>query len=286
MNGSLASPTYRRYEPSPQLREFIEVVWLQESGPTPGALPTTIVPTGRVELILHYGDPYVQWLDDELQPMPMCHVVGQQKSPITLNATGSSGIAVVRFRPWGAFAFFGGLLAEISNQLVDLGLLWGRSRIDSLLCQLQTAATPRSRIQIVENFLWSRLAHADVDGLSLEAVKMINANWGRSRVADTAREFNLGRRQFNRRFTRSIGASPKQLSRVLRAQKAIACIRAGKNPHDVVDWCGYVDQSHLIREVVAHSNRRPSDLRFQSSSNADQYFNSTNVDDYCGTTYL
>jgi transcriptional regulator GlxA family with amidase domain len=94
---------------------------------------------------------------------------------------------------------------------------------------------------------------------TIESINTINRGWGRDSVDTVARHFELGRRQFNRRFTRSIGASPKQMSQVLRAQKAIACLRAGVDVQDVVDRCGFTDQSHLIRDVVNHSNRRPTD---------------------------
>ena len=112
----------------------------------------------------------------------------------------------------------------------------------------------------MDDFVASRLVERSVDRLSLASLHTINLNWGRQRIGELARRFELGRRQFNRRFTRAIGASPKQVSTVLRAQKAIACIRAGQPFHDIVDRCGFADQAHFIREVSSHSNRTPGEL--------------------------
>ena len=289
MNGSSAlapEPSYLRYAPSAALREIAEVVWIQECGPVPGCEPTTIVPTGRVELIFHYGDPYVQHSDGDIGLTPRCHVVGQQKKPLVVAATGSTGIAIVRFTPWGAYALFGDALAQINDQLVDLELLWERQPLVDLLDKLHAAPDQQARASIVDDFVVSRLMDARLDRLSMASINCINASWGRRRVAEVARQFELGRRQFTRRFTRSIGASPKQMSRVLRAQKAIACVRLGEDVHDIIARCGYADQSHFVHEVASHCNRSPSELARLAASNAHRFFNSADPAEFCGTTYL
>ena len=286
MNVSSTVPVYRQYKPSPRLREFVEILWVQECGPTPGAPPTTVVPTGRVELIFHYGDSYVQIDGDRRDLMPRCHVVGQQKNPIILDAVGSTGIVIVRFKPWGAFSMFGDALADLNNKIVDLELLWGRRVLDELQEQLGIATTQRERAAIVDAFVVSRLLPPDADRLAVPFVSAINEKWGRGRIDAVAREFNIGRGQFYRRFSRCIGASPKQMSNVVRVQKAIACIRAGGNVHDVVGRCGYADQSHLIHDVVNHSRKRPGELVGVGASSADRFFNSADVSVFCGVTYL
>jgi AraC-like DNA-binding protein len=286
MNGSLPPPRYKQYRPSAGLRDFVEVIWVQECEAVQAGTPTTIVPTGRVELIFHYGDPFVQLQGNSEQIMARCHVVGQQKRPIVLNATGTTGIVIVRFKPWGAFTLLGNVLADINNRLVDLELIWSRIALDDLVNRLIAAPTPRTRAGIVDAFVLSQLQSHHVDGLSVESVNTINRVWGRETVTSIASHFDLGRRQFNRRFTKNIGASPKQLSRVLRAQKAIACIRAGLDVQDVIGRCGFSDQSHLIRDVVDHSNRSPAELTNLATSNACSFFNTSEVSAFCGTTYL
>jgi transcriptional regulator GlxA family with amidase domain len=144
----------------------------------------------------------------------------------------------------------------------------------------------RDRAHRVEEFVAGRIVRGGADRLVVAALDAINAGWGREPVASLARRFDLGRRQFNRRFTRSVGASPKQLSRLLRAQKAIACLLAGDAVDAVVDRCGFSDQSHFIRDVVAHSGRRPGDLARLVPSRPSCFFNSCNVDAFCGMAYL
>jgi AraC-like DNA-binding protein len=286
MNESSQLPSYQRYAPSAALSGIVDVIWIQECGPKSGCVPTTIVPTGRVELIFHYGDPYVQYDNGDSSLMPMSHVVGQQKKPIVLSATGSTGIAIVRFTPWGAYALFGDALASINDQLVDLELLWEPQALRDLLNQLHEADDQHARARIADAFVVSRLVNARLDRLSMASINIINGSWGRRRVHEIAQQFELGRRQFTRRFTRSIGASPKQMSRVLRAQKAIACVRLGENIQNIIARCDYADQSHFVHEVADHCNRPPSELARLTASDAHRFFNSTDLAEFCGTTYL
>jgi AraC-like DNA-binding protein len=286
MNGSSSTLNYEQYRPSDELRDFVEVIWVQERDSTGISSPSTIVPTGRVELIFHYGDPFVQLTDHRAEIMARCHIVGQQKRPLTVQATGRVGIVIVRFKPWGAFTLMGDALSDINDSLIDLELIWGSRVLDVLLNRLHQAPSASVRARIVDTFVRSRIKCTEIDRLSVASINTINRGWGRDPVESVARSFDLGRRQFNRRFTRSVGASPKQLSQVLRAQKAISCLRTGIDVHEVIDRCGFTDQSHLIRDVVSHSNRRPTELTQMVSSNASRVFNSPEVSAFCGTTYL
>jgi len=286
MNGSSVTPRYLQFQPSAALRDIVEVIWVQECGATSSAAPSTIIPSGRVELVFHYGDLFVQPQSDKAGPMARCHVVGQQKRPLVVQATGRTGIVIVRFRPWGAFRLMGEGLRDINHRVVDLELIWNRADLDRLLDSLFHAPTMQHRARIVDTFVKSRLIDDEIDRLSIESIHTLNRAWGREPVECVARRFELGRRQFNRRFTRGIGASPKQLSQVLRAQKAMACLRAGFDAHEVVDRCGFADQSHLIRDVVNHSTRRPGEWTRPGESNASRFFNSSELSAFCGITYL
>lgn len=285
-NGSSLAPRYEQYRPSAVLRDFVEVIWVQDCGPCAEVTPSNVVPTGRVELIFHFGDPFLQLIGNRKHVMARCHVVGQRKKPILLQSTGRTGIVIVRFRPWGAPALMGELLPELNERLVDLELIWGKQVVEDLTCRLYSAQSGSARARIVDSFLQSRIGNASVDRLSQASIGAINNGWGRETIESIARRFDLGRRQFNRRFTRSVGASPKQLSQVLRAQKAVACLRNGMGVLDVVERCGFTDQSHLIRDVVKHSDRRPGELKRMTGSAAGKFFNSSELSAFCGTTYL
>ena len=285
MNGSSPSPVYRSFGPSPALRRFAEAIWVQHCAPTPDAEPTTIVPTGRVDLVFCYRDRFARAGDGGLDTLPAAHAVGQRRQPLVVRSMGGTGIVILRLKPWGARALFGEEILNCGDHIVDLELLWGRAPVEGLLDRL-AAASIRQRARIADAFVVERVKHERIDPLAPVAVDAINCGWGRQSIARLADRFDLGRRQFNRRFTRAIGASPKQISRVLRAQKALVCLRSGVDVSTVIDRCGFSDQSHLIRDVVAHAGKKPGELIRLAPSGPHRFFNANGVDAFCGMTYL
>ncbi len=277
---------YQEFTPFAELADYIESIWIQESAVSPKALPTTVLPTGRVELVLQYGDLFTQLINGRYELMPRCHVVGQRNQPIMVRATGKTGIVLVRFKPCGAYALFGGALPEISRRIIDISLIWPKTDIDVLVEQLQLAENSDARAGCIQDFITDKLHEPRIDDLCAVAVAKINLGWGSHRISQIANDFGLSRRQFSRRFTRQVGTSPKQLSSVLRSQKAIACLQSGKHAQDVIDLCGYVDQAHMIHNVVTHTNNTPSRIQRQSSQKLQQFFNCTDLTSYCGLTYL
>ncbi len=247
---------------------------------------TTVLPTGRIEMVLHYGDPFVQIGDGTQDRMSRAHIVGQHCQPITVKATATTGIVIVRFRPVGTASFLGNTLPALSNSIVDLANLFSRSATVNLIERLALTESHRSKVNIVEQFLLCNLSDTPFDERSAAAITQMNRHWGREKIDAIAKALGLSRRQFGRLFSKSVGTTPKKLSRVLRAQKAAACIRSGAAIADIVDWCGYADQSHLIHELGAHTRKRPSELFDAPATELHRQFNSTNAREFCGLTYL
>ena len=158
--------------------------------------------------------------------------------------------------------------------------------ITRLLDRVYSATTPRERAAAVDAFISVELGNEDPDRACEASINLMNSNWGRSRINSIATQLGLSRRQLSRRFSSGTGTSPKKMSRLLRAQKAITCIRNGWHVHDIVDMCGFVDQSHLIHDVVAHTGKRPSELIENENTSLQQYFNAADAEGFCGQAYL
>ncbi|MEQ1503933.1 MAG: helix-turn-helix domain-containing protein [Myxococcota bacterium] len=65
-------------------------------------------------------------------------------------------------------------------------------------------------------------------------------------------------RSLRRAFAATVGLSPRAVGRVLRFQRALAAITAGRPLAEVAYTCGYADQAHLSREVRALAGAPPS----------------------------
>jgi transcriptional regulator GlxA family with amidase domain len=82
------------------------------------------------------------------------------------------------------------------------------------------------------------------------AIALIERSRGTIAIEPLARHVGITRRHLERRFNEEVGLGPKQLSRILRLQAALAVLR--RQPQctgaQVAAQCGYTDQAHLIRE--------------------------------------
>ena len=83
---------------------------------------------------------------------------------------------------------------------------------------------------------------------------------GRIAIGDLGGELGWSRKRIVARFRKEIGLSPKAAARVLRFERARRSAERSESP----DWaeiafeCGYYDQSHLINEFRAVTDRTPA----------------------------
>lgn len=132
-----------------------------------------------------------------------------------------------------------------------------------LLGDLATATTLDDAAIIFGRRLFGlKIDHTAVDQQVLAAVAIIEANRGEIRVAAVAEELGLSVRQFERRFKRTAGLTPKQYARTRRL-RAAAVVLAGDDP---INWAeravelGFADQAHLTHEFSAITGRSPKSL--------------------------
>lgn len=98
------------------------------------------------------------------------------------------------------------------------------------------------------------------------------AGIGKVRTREVARQVGLSQRRFITIFKREIGITPKLFSRVRRFQRALVLIRRS----DVPNWpalaleCGYCDQSHMIRDLLAFSGFSPTEYFSRQRAFAEQ----------------
>lgn len=81
---------------------------------------------------------------------------------------------------------------------------------------------------------------------------------GGPRVETAARLTGLSPRQMQRVADRELGLAPKEFSRILRVQRAMALLRTLRMPHAAIALeAGYADQAHMIREFQVLTGYSP-----------------------------
>ena len=99
-----------------------------------------------------------------------------------------------------------------------------------------------------------------VDAEVEHAWHRVLAGRGRTRVEDLAAEVGWSRQRLWSRFRSQPGVGPKRAVRLVRLDRAARHLVAGRPAAMVAAEAGYVDQSHLHREVRALTGLTPAEL--------------------------
>jgi AraC-like DNA-binding protein len=196
--------------------------------------------------------------------LPDFVITGLRPSARRMCTSAGGGIVVAIFREAGAAAFFDLPLHELFGASVGLDTFVPGSELSRLGQQLAAAGTVRERVACVERFLLARLRPRAGDRLVRHAVEALRGSGGSLRVSELARELGIGVDRLEKRFRRTVGASPKQLGSLYRLLRAIHLHRSGLNLTQSALEAGYADQSHFIRGFRAAIGEAPR--RFLESS--------------------
>lgn len=242
---------YREYAARPLLAPIVQCVWTLEGHAGECADVQPVLPDGRPEIILHLGDPF-----DRIEPsgahrpQPAVIFAGQLVGPLTLRPTGSVGVVGIRLQPHGAAAF----LEQPQDDLIGctIGVDDLSPRLARALEEIRVrASSVRVAADLVQGCLETCVDYARVDRRVGIAVGYIGAARGRVTVDDIARRVGLTARHLERRFTQTVGVSPKRLARIARFQRALHVLETLDSPQrgtETAAMCGYADQAHFIRD--------------------------------------
>jgi AraC-like DNA-binding protein len=246
---------YVEYTPCTHLAPVVERYWILE-GPGSG-LPEPVVPDGRIELIFHYGTPFVRHHDNgRVETQPAAIVAGQITGPVVLSHRLPAGVAAIRLRPAAARAVLGIPASELTGRIEAAAQIFADAPL--LGEQLAEAGCDVARIAVLEAWL---LAHVRADPRSdvNAAVATIVNSGGTVSIERLAALTGLGRRQLERAFRQEVGLTPKALGRIVRFQRAVRLVRRGRSLSDVAAACGFYDQAHMAFDFRRLALGPPSD---------------------------
>lgn len=254
---------YQVFEPGEELSAFIKCYWTLEGPGEESPQKQTIVPDGCMEMIFHYGDRYLQYMENESRIVqPRCFVIGQLTRPLEIEPTGETGIFSIRFHPEGFMPFATLPIKEMENTAVSLEKLFGK---DGEELEQRILNTPEisERIKLAEAFLFQRLTDTEtIDRIVRSTVETILTANGQLSVEELSRQTNINRRQMERKFSSAIGLSPKQLSKTIRLQAALKMLLNKKftNLTALAHEGEYYDQAHFIKDFRELTGLTPKEF--------------------------
>ncbi|MFK7747889.1 MAG: DUF6597 domain-containing transcriptional factor [Kordia sp.] len=251
------------FEPHENLAAWVKCYWTLESTIENTPLKNTIIPDGTMKLIFHYGDTYKHHINDtESIILPKCFLIGQLTRPYVVEPLGVTGSFVVRFQPNGFLPFANISIKEIQNTAVPLDALFGNEGT-AIGTQILQANSTSERIQLIETFLLNRLTDKkSIDSIVASTVETIlNAN-GQFTVNELSKKNNINRRQLTRKFSSTIGLSPKQLSKTIRIQNTLKTLLTTEvtSLTDLAYENEYFDQAHFIKDFKEFTGLTPKEF--------------------------
>lgn len=168
----------------------------------------------------------------------------------------------VCFHPGALSKFLQLPLTEFVDNRVDAEAIL-RPEIRQVREQMANAETYESIVQIAEAYLWKRMVTLKTDHHPIDYVaRLISESPHAWTIEKMAGEACLSISQFERRFIRLTGITPKLFARITRFYNAYQF--KDRNPN--VDWlsialeAGYHDYQHLVKDFKEFAGLTPTSL--------------------------
>ena len=266
---------YREIAPPQILTDFVKLIWIQEHDATDDYVPPErIVADGIVELVFHFGNPFVTYFSDgTVEKQPTSFAIAQSSKHILIQPAGKIGIIAVRFHPWGAYHFFDLQIREFSDRIIPIDHLW-RAKAAEIEDRICAAQDNRERLHIIIRFLLEQLAENHKPRYATDRViQFIHRSRGQLSIKELTEKTGIGERTLERSLRSTLGISPKHFSRITRFLNTCHFIRhhKDKNLTQITYECGYYDQAHLIREFKAFAGITPKEFFASANTSFSEF---------------
>lgn len=192
--------------------------------------------------------------------LPTAVVSGLQKSVRRIQYTEHTGNIIVLFKETGASAFFKTPIHELFEASVSLDNFMNPHELSMTEEQLVESNNNYQRIAVIEQFLLSKLYKPEPDKLIAAALQEIHAAKGIIKIKELANALYISQDAFEKRFRKTVGASPKQFASIVRMKYIIHRGFQNQNFADIAFDADYFDQSHFNKDFKIFTGKTPTDF--------------------------
>ena len=253
---------YREYAPMPPLRAVVDRIWTLEGHALPAdAAAEPVLPDGRPELILHFGDSFDRIeTDGSRARQARVLYAGQVTGPLLLRPAGRIAVLGVRFHPFGGAA----VLAPPQHELAGrtLGIDGISMPLKRALERVEDSGDLAQAARAVQHLLLRYCHVGAIDPRVRFVTETIERQGGVLSIDGVAHTAGLTRRHLERRFLDVVGVTPKRLARIVRFQRALQFLQRSAGPRGGAETAaasGYADQSHFIRDFRQFAGCSPAE---------------------------
>lgn len=223
------------------------------------------LPSLKIPLILIFGPGFALASPDRAggpRPLARGFVAGLHERAALVGSAGAARCVQVDLTPLGAWRVLGLDMDELAGGVYELADVFGP---EAARLEARLADTPDwgARLDLVEAALARRLAASERRDRLVEAAwRAIAAGDGAVRVEALAGALGIGRKALAARFRRAVGLPPRSVARLVRFERALARMAAGRvaTLADLAAECGYADQAHFNRDFRGYAGESPRRL--------------------------
>lgn len=259
------------YTPHNVLRPFVKNFMIIESGD--GMVNRLLPDTTMVMAFKYQGETFA---DAEGKiPLPSSAISGLRTSARFVDYSKETAALLVGLNEGGARSFSRLPAHELFGLHVPLDYFMRGQKVDAVVGRLAEAKQNSQRFSIVEQFLISELCEPRLDPLIDCAIQQIKRTNGDLRIKDLITNLSISRDAFEKRFSRTIGTSPKQFAKIVRLKNLIKTYPQAKNFTCAALEAGYFDQAHFIKDFTTFTGTTPKAFfRPRESDQSMTFYNS------------
>jgi AraC-like DNA-binding protein len=249
--------------PSPGLRSIVRCFEERRADLGTSVLTWPVAARPHQILDIHLAEPYQVRLDGgPARVLPETIVVGPQTyRRAHIHLSGQVHVFNILFQPTGLNRLVGINMTSLVNEDPAASDVLGKSAV-ALGDAVRAASDFRKRLAAVEHWVGGMLDKRGPDGTIGHASRLLIAARGRVRIEDLVGRSGLSASQFQRRFARQVGMTPKLFARTIRFDRALTAHRDDpRRPWtEIIHELGYFDQAHFIRECHTFAGVPPSGM--------------------------
>lgn len=261
--------SFRFINPSPLLAPYIRHYWILECG-IGTSTAQRIPPIGCIQMIFHRRKRlFIE--GGKLQPRSF--ISGQNIRFYDVASSDAIEMITVVFQPYAAKIFLGIPVSLFHGQHIALDEL-NDSQFSDLSKQVEDAPNIDMCIYHIEQFLTYRLY--EFSGHNIKRISTALDKINTQSQVNTSQLSDitcLSNKQFSRIFGEYVGTTPKDFMRIIRMQRALYTLQNDPSiPFvELAHYCGFSDQSHMIKEFKHFSGYTPAKY-ISSCSPYSDYF--------------
>jgi AraC-like DNA-binding protein len=262
---------FKNITPIPQLQNHIEKIWLFEStGKMPADDMKLVVPNGNIKLTISYQNGIVAAVNGRAFASKEHDITltGLIDVPVILDVDEDTVTETIgiEFNPQRAYRFFHFNLNEIQNKIYSLSDVL-ESTGKQLTEQIAETTSAQQKIFLAQKFLLNQLALHEEDLIFEYCVEKIQSSKGTISIKELEKKTGYSSRWLNMKFNDKLGASPKNLSSIIRFKQYYQSLISNDEKsffkNDFYNL--YYDQSHFIKAFKRFTGLPPT--RFEKEIN-------------------